>query len=123
MINIGTKLAWLLAALTLGSALAQSASEIQGRWEGALVAGPATLRLVLEVKGTTGAYTGTLTSLDQGNAVIPINAIAVDGDTVRLEVAAVMGRYEGKVGDGGKKMTGTWTQAGMSLPLELTRLP
>jgi uncharacterized protein len=123
MTRIGTKLAWLLVALTLGTTLAQSASDIQGRWEGALVAGPATLRLVLEIKGSAGAYTGTLTSVDQGNAVIPINAIAVEGGTLRLDVAAVMGKYEGKVADDGKKIAGTWTQAGMSLPLEFTRMP
>jgi hypothetical protein len=123
MTRIGKKLAWLLVALTLGTALAQPASDVQGRWDGTLDAGAVKLRLVLEVKGTAGAYTGTLTSLDQGNAVIPINAIAVDGATVRLDVAAVMGKYEGKVADGGKKIAGTWTQAGMSLPLDFTKTP
>jgi uncharacterized protein len=116
------RVAWLLFALALGTALAQPASNLQGRWEGTLDAGPVKLRLVLDLKGPAGAYTGTLTSVDQSNVVIPIAAIAVDGDTVRLDVAAVMGKYEGKVGDGGKKMTGTWTQQGMSLPLEFTKV-
>jgi hypothetical protein len=122
MTRILTKLAWLFVVLTLGTALAQPKSDIQGRWEGALVAGPTTLRLVLDVKGAAGSYTGTLTSLDQGNVVIPIATVAVEGDTVRLDVAAVTGKYEGKVGDGGKKITGIWTQ-GMSLPLEFKKIP
>jgi len=113
-----------LAALVLSSglALAQSKSDLAGSWDGTLDTGGPKLRLVLDVKGSAGAYTGTLTSVDQAGAVIPIATVAIEGDTVRLDVPAVMGKYEGKFAST-TKLTGTWSQLGMSFPLELTKKP
>jgi hypothetical protein len=62
---------------------------------------------------------GTLDSPDQGAFGIPVGTVAVDGDSVRLLLPVISGRYEGVVT--GDTMRGTWTQGGMGFPLELAR--
>jgi hypothetical protein len=94
-----------------------------GRWEGALDTGQGVLRLVLDVaKATDGSLTGTLTSVDQGGVRIPIERVELNGKTLRLDVKAVGGNFEGSISDDQKRVTGTWTQ-GVSLPLEFSRSP
>ena len=94
--------------------------ELEGSWEGALNADGTTLRLVLKLvnQGDSGA-TGTLISVDQGNAEIPLGAVSQTGSKLKVLVPAVMGTYEGELKDG--QLTGTWTQGPRSLPLTLTR--
>jgi hypothetical protein len=106
----------------LGSlAAAQAPRTLSGKWEGTLDVGAAKLRLALDVAtGADGKPAGTLTSLDQGNAVIPITAFTVEGDAVRFDLAAISGRYDGIFADDAT-LTGTWTQ-GMSWPLEFKRV-
>src|SRR6267142_1375151 len=66
---------------------AQTPAGLEGRWEGALAAGLNQLRLVLNIsKAADDLYLGTLTSLDQGGARIPVDKIQQTGDLVRLEV-------------------------------------
>lgn len=117
----------LIVASTLGMAThvaAQTSSaNMLGRWEGALDTGQGTLRLVLEVtKAADGSLTGTLTSVDQGGVRIPIERVELNGKTLRLDVKAVGGNFEGSISDDQKRVTGTWTQ-GISLPLEFSRSP
>jgi hypothetical protein len=61
-----------------------------------------------------------LTSVDQGNAKIPIDVIRVNGNSVQMEARGVRGTYEGTFGGDGSVLSGTWTQI-QSLPLELKR--
>jgi hypothetical protein len=51
---------------------------------------------------------GTLTSVDQGNARIPIDRIDVKGTTVHFEANAVRGTYDGTISADGDRMSGTW---------------
>src|SRR5256712_6201518 len=101
---------------------AQTPAGLEGRWEGALAAGPNQLRLVLNIsRAADDLYLGTLTSLDQGGVRIPVDKIQQTGDSVRLEVKAVNGTFEGSISEDKTKLKGTWTQGGPKLPLELTR--
>ena len=115
----------LLAALLISSAIAfgaPSTNSLTGDWLGTLDTGAAKLRLLFKITQTySGVLTAKLDSLDQGARDIPINAITVKNSAIRLEVKAVQGVYDGTVDEGGKKMTGTWQQAGHSLPLTLER--
>jgi hypothetical protein len=94
--------------------------DLEGSWEGALSVDGATLRLVLKLanQAAVGA-TGTLVSLDQGNAEIPLGAVVQTGTKLKVHVPAVLGMYEGELKDG--QLTGTWTQGPRSMPLTLTR--
>jgi len=114
-----------LAVLALASvvlASAQTPEGLAGKWEGALQAGPQKLRLILEVsKASDGAfYIGTLVSVDQGSARIPIDKFSGEDGQVRFEAAAVGGSFEGTMNADKTKIAGTWTQ-GQPLALELTR--
>jgi len=109
----------LSATLTLG---APSTTNVIGNWLGTLDTGTARLRLLFKItQDYSGVLTAKLDSLDQGARDIPVNTITLKDSTVRLEVKAVQGAYEGTVDEAGKKITGAWQQSGRSLPLTLER--
>jgi uncharacterized protein len=94
--------------------------EVQGNWEGALDVNGTALRLVLKLSaGADGLGTGTLVSLDQGGAEIPVTAVIQTGSHVKLVVQPVAGTYEGDLKDG--QLSGTWTQGPGTLPLVFKR--
>jgi pimeloyl-ACP methyl ester carboxylesterase len=98
-----------------------SQQRFAGDWAGALDAGMK-LRLVVHLTLKDGAWSGTMDSLDQGANGMPINSIIIiDGATLRFEMAAIGGRYEGTMSDDGQSIKGTWSQGGGSLPLDLKR--
>src|SRR5579864_6972899 len=102
-----------MTSLAAGAAaMAQSSTpDISGSWRGTLSTPGGKLRLALDIsKASDGVYLGKLTSLDQGNARIPIDAIKVAGNSVRLEVKMVSGVFEGTLDGAAAKLTGTWTQ-------------
>jgi pimeloyl-ACP methyl ester carboxylesterase len=111
-----------IAALTFLAAGGATAQDIAGDWQGTLSAGGAELRLVLHItKAPDGSLKATLDSIDQPGANgIPVSSITLKDSTLRLEVDAVHGTYEGKVAADAKTITGTWTQ-GAALPLEFKR--
>ena len=115
----------LLAAALLSAASAFGApvtNSIMGNWLGTLDTGAAKLRVMFKITNSwSGVLTATLDSLDQGASDIPVNSIALKDNTVKLEVKAVQGSFEGTMDEGGKKIAGTWQQAGNSLPLTLER--
>jgi uncharacterized protein (TIGR03435 family) len=101
---------------------AQTAAEdITGTWQGTLQAGRS-LRTVLKItKGDGGALKAAFYSIDQGGQAIPVTSITLQGSTVKYSIMMLDGSYEGKLSADGASMTGTWTQGGHSMPLNLTR--
>jgi murein DD-endopeptidase len=109
----------LLAALLFAQ---NTNTGLEGKWEGALTAGPAKLRLVVDIsKASDGVYLGTLTSVDQGGSRIPLDVIQMNGDSVKFEARAVKGVFEGTMNADKTQVKGTWSQGGPNIPLELTR--
>ncbi|MGA7854774.1 MAG: M23 family metallopeptidase [Candidatus Acidiferrales bacterium] len=92
---------------------------IAGTWTGAL---GGRLRLIVTItQATDGALGGTLNSVDQ-HAVLALSEVTVKGNAVRFEVPRVGGVYEGKLNKDGGKISGTWTQTGVSAqPLDFER--
>jgi uncharacterized protein len=119
-----TTLALLIASLTF-SAFAFGdpvTNKLTGNWLGTLDAGSVKLRLLFKITQTySGVLTAKLDSLDQGARDISVSGITVKDNTVRLDVKAVGGSYDGTLDEAGKKLTGTWQQAGQSLPLTLEK--
>ncbi|MDQ2777090.1 MAG: M56 family metallopeptidase [Acidobacteriota bacterium] len=98
-----------------------AAQDITGSWQGTLHAGK-DLRTVLKItKGDGGALKSTLYSIDQGGQGIPVTSISLQGSTVKYSIMMIDGSYEGKLSPDGNTMTGTWTQGGHPIPLNLTR--
>jgi len=90
---------------------------LEGVWQGTLDTGAAKLRLVLTIsKAANDSYSGKLESLDQG-ATIPIDAITVNGDAVRLELKSVAGVFQGELNRDRSELAGKLTQSGTTLPL------
>lgn len=100
----------------------QSTQTVEGSWSGTLQAGEAVLHLVLHIsKGTDGSLKAVIDSLDQGVYGIEVTSLARHETTLRLEVSSVSAVYEGKISADRQKITGMWSQAGASLPLEFHR--
>ncbi|MGH7718313.1 MAG: CocE/NonD family hydrolase [Gemmatimonadaceae bacterium] len=114
-------LACVFGTFQLASARATHPPDLTGSWHGKLVLPQGELRIVFHLSRKDSGYTATLDSPDQDATGIPVSAVTVKGDTIRLDVDAAGGVYDGVVQQGGQKIAGKWSQGGSSLPLELTR--
>ena len=94
-------------------------TDLEGFWEGTLSVGATQLRLVVKLANDSEAARGTLVSLDQGGAEIPITQITQSDSVLTLVVGPINGRYEGTLKDG--QLAGIWTQGPQSFPLTLKR--
>ncbi len=93
--------------------------DFEGGWEGTLDVGGNSLRLTLKLANQDGGATGTMISLDQGAAEIPLRVIETTGAHVKFTVPAVGGWYEGDLKDG--QIIGNWSQGPGTLPLTFKR--
>lgn len=95
---------------------------LEGVWNGVLDAGGTQLHLRFNfTKNADGSITATVDSIDQGANGLPVASIARTGDTVKMDVKAVGGSYEGTLNKDASAMTGTWSQGGGSIPLTVQR--
>jgi hypothetical protein len=117
-ISISTLLLMLTTAVSAG------AQTIAGAWQGTLALGGAELRLVLHLTpdGKSG-FTATLDSPDQGALGIPASTATLAASSVKVDFPQIQGSYQGTVNAGMTAITGSWSQAGMSAPLNLSRAP
>jgi CubicO group peptidase (beta-lactamase class C family) len=88
-----------------------------GTYAGVLEIGGVRLRLKLDVSAD---HKAALTSLDQGNIVIPTDRIQMDGKTIVITFLTIGADYKAVLGRAGE-LTGTFTQSGQSAPLTLAR--
>jgi hypothetical protein len=95
-------------------------ANLEGTWEGSLEIQGKVLRLAFKLaRQADGTGGGTLISIDQGGAEIPVAAVIQSGAKVTLLTPTIVGRFEGELK--GDQLGGTWTQGPGSLPLILTR--
>ncbi len=107
------------AAIALLTATTTHAEDAAGDWAGA-IAGQ--LHVVAHLKrGSDGKLTGTLESVDQGDAIIPIGSVDATPDHLHFTVPNVGGSYDGAWTEATKEWTGTWTQ-GQPIALNLHRV-
>jgi uncharacterized protein (TIGR03435 family) len=103
------------------SAPANPTRDIADTWQGTLHAGQ-DLRTVVKIsRADGGGYKATFYSIDQGGAELPVTKITLEGTTVKMSLTMIGGSYEGKLSADGNTITGSWTQGGAPLPLNLTR--
>lgn len=101
----------VLTVLTAAAAL----SPILGSWHGELKISPQTsLNIVLHFQNDS---TATLDSPDQGATGIPANLLHLSADSVSVAVPQIAMTYRGRLNAG--KLVGTFSQGGLSLPLEM----
>lgn len=97
-------------------------SDIDGAWLGTIEAGAVKLRVVFHLTNTEDGLMGTTDSPDQGMQGMPIAVVTRSGASLKLEIKALGGVYEGKIDPGLMAINGTLTQNGRSLPLVLHRV-
>ncbi len=93
--------------------------DITGEWNGVLKPAGMQLRLVFHVSKIDVGYSATMDSPDQGVKGIPASKTTFVNQILTIELAAMKIEYSGKLDSG--FVNGTFKQAGMSLPLKLTR--
>jgi uncharacterized protein (TIGR03435 family) len=109
-----------IVALICSPAMALQAQNITGTWQGTLKPGPKDLRIVIKISMGDDKLKAVMYSIDQGGQGLPVSAVARDGSTVKITLAAINGSYEGKLSADGNTIAGTWNQ-GAPLPLNLVR--
>ena len=111
----------LLFALTTMTALAQvqPTTALIGSWSGKLKVGPMSLTLVLHLEQADGYVVVTLDSPDQGSKGIGAYKEFLTDDSIAVKIEMVGATYRARLKE--DKLVGTFSQSGMSLPLELTR--
>ena len=90
-----------------------------GDWQAAV--GRQHLNLKVE-QASSGAFTGTVVAVDQGNAAIPIDTFSFSDDgSVRFEMKSIPASFEGKLAADGTSIAGEWKQGAGSVPLVFRR--
>jgi fermentation-respiration switch protein FrsA (DUF1100 family) len=92
---------------------------VAGDWNGLLTVQGMKFRLVFHITQNADNYTATMDSPDQGAKGIPMTGVRYDGKTLILEQSAAKITFTGTFAD--EKITGNFTQGGLTLPMELTR--
>lgn len=110
----------LLAFATLaGHAQVQNTTALLGTWSGKLKIGPISLTVVLHLDQADNYVFATLDSPDQGAKGIPCFKEYLSDDSVAVKVESINATYRARLKDG--KLDGTFSQNGMSFPLEMTK--
>ena len=95
------------------------AQDIAGSWKGTLTVQGAEIPLVFNIHKEDGKYTATLDSPSQGATGMPLDETVFENNRLTLSLKKAGIRYAGELKD--EKLTGTFYQGGMELPLTLTK--
>ena len=111
----------LLTALAVmaGQAQVNPTTTLEGSWSGKLKVGAMSLTLVLHLEQAEGYVKASLDSPDQGAKGISAYKEYLSDDSVAIKVESIGATYRAKLKDG--KLDGTFSQSGMTFPLELTK--
>ena len=109
-------------AVAMASATAAWAEDPAGDWKGVVVTAAGPLHVAIHLHATgAGAYAGTADSPDQGVFDLPLSKVAATGEKMSFDLPIVHGGYAGAWDPAAHHWSGTFTQAGAPLPLNLER--
>lgn len=91
------------------------AADFVGYWKGTV----ANLPIVFHISNDS-TWSATLDSPQQGAFDIPCGTVAVEGDTILIDMPALRANFKGVMAHDDKSINGTFTQ-GMAIPIVLTR--
>ena len=122
------KLLLLLLGLTLWASSSSQAkrpaeepARLNGQWQGPLkVPGGSITLMVTIVPLSNGTYYAALDVPQQRISRMPVE-VEVKGDNLTLSIEQAGSHFEGKVLEGGTKLSGTWQQPGLKTDLVLER--
>lgn len=108
--------------LVLPTVFSFSQNDITGDWNGMLdFQGVMKLRLIFHIEEKDGTYTATLDSPDQNAFGIPAGAVTYAFPEIEIDMPDLRAHFKGTLVHDGAGISGTFTQAGLALPLELGR--
>ena len=95
---------------------------VTGSWLGKINTNGVSLRIVfnLSIIGAD-SLVATLDSPDQGAKNIKLGPVTFDGKSIKISAGALLAEYNGVI-QNDTLIDGTWTQAGNTFPLNLTKL-
>jgi hypothetical protein len=97
------------------------AKAFEGTWDGVLEFNGRQMRLTLKMANQAdGTSTGTIASQDGSGLEIAVGMTQKD-KTIAVDVPAINGAFNGTLNTDGTELSGTWSQAGGSLPLVFKR--
>ena len=109
-----------LFVFLLSVSLAGYGQDITGVWNGILKVQGIQLRIVFNISKANTGYSSTMDSPDQGAKGIPVSSTVFDGLKLKLDLPNLGITYEGTLKND-TMFIGTFKQAGLNLPLALTR--
>jgi len=96
-------------------------ANIAGKWLGTLKSNGMELRVAFEItEAKEGGYTAVIHSIDQGVMNVPLGAVTLNGDSLRLELKSIF-VYEGSLQTDGNTIDGNWIQ-GDTTPFVIKRV-
>jgi pimeloyl-ACP methyl ester carboxylesterase len=95
--------------------------DITGQWNGVLKVQGTQLRVVFNISKTDNGYSSTMDSPDQGAYGIPVTTTSFDQSILKLAITNARIEYEGTL-DKDHVIVGTFTQAGQSFSMNLSRV-
>jgi hypothetical protein len=112
----------LFTASGFAQSAQKAASAIEGDWQGTLRAGKSELHLIVHIsRDSHGFLTATLDSPDEGAMGIPVNDITFENAKLTFSSDNISANYEGQANSDLSSISGSWAQAGNTLPLNLKR--
>ena len=99
--------------------------DLAGIWRGDIDPEGQALELVFHIASDgDGGWRGNVDTPAQNSYGLPLSEISVGEDgVVTIVVAITGGRYEARLGDDGKQLTGLWKQRGAELTLDCSHEP
>lgn len=92
---------------------------VVGTWEGTLKPGAIELRFGVVIKEDAK---GTMFSIDQGNAAIPISKVTLFDKDVKMFLPSIIANYTAKLNAAGDEMVGMYQQGTAKFPLKLKKV-
>ena len=95
---------------------------LAGSWMGSLSVGQQSMRIVFNFTlDENDSITASMDSPDQGAMGIPVGPVSLDANELVVSAQSIMGEYRGSLVND-TLIEGKWSQAGNSLPLNLTKM-
>ena len=114
----------LVLALLSGCGTDRGSDLVVGLWEGRLQYPGVEVRIVFKIeKSPVGTLTAFLMTPDQDDREVLANRIVYQDRDIHIEVATVAGSFNGTVLESDNVIEGVWTQARVTQPLVLARVP
>jgi hypothetical protein len=116
----------IIAALIVISSAMNAQDKVKntilpGSWMGKISAEGMELRVVFNLKLVQqDSLTVTLDSPDQNAKDIPAGPVVVEGKKVTIKAPGINGQYDGTISSD-STITGTWSQNGGTLPLDIKK--